>query len=126
MDLLTQILQDEDYQVKGAYSGEEALRVLEAAPQDIIILDLLMPGMDGFEVIQKIKANASWRNIPIIVVTAKDLSDADWKFLRQSVDKIIQKSGLSEENLMNEVQGLLREHGTFRKEKHIYEEDPGS
>jgi CheY-like chemotaxis protein/anti-sigma regulatory factor (Ser/Thr protein kinase) len=126
VDLLTQILQDEDYQVKGAYSGEEALRVLEAAPQDIIILDLLMPGIDGFEVIQKIKANASWRNIPIIVVTAKDLSDADWKFLRQSVDKIIQKSGLSEENLMNEVQGLLREHGTFRKEKHIHEEDPGS
>ena len=126
VDLLTQILQDEDYQVKGAYSGEEALRVLEAAPQDIIILDLLMPGMDGFEVIQTVKANASWRNIPIIVVTAKDLSDADWKFLRQSVDKIIQKSGLSEENLMNEVQGLLREHDDFRKEKHIHEEDPDS
>jgi len=126
VDLLTQILQDEDYQVKGTYSGEEALRVLEAAPQDIIILDLLMPEMDGFEVIQKIKANASWKNIPIIVVTAKDLSDTDWEFLQQSVDRIIQKSGLSEQNLMNEVQELLREHDAFRKEKHIHEEDPGS
>ena len=126
VDLLTQILQDEDYQVKAAYSGEEALRVLEATPQDIIILDLLMPEMDGFEVIQTVKANASWKNIPIIVVTAKDLSDIDWEFLQQRVDRIIQKSGLSEENLMNEVQDLLREHDAFRKEKHIHEENPGS
>jgi CheY-like chemotaxis protein len=121
VDLLTQILQDEGYQVKGACNGKEALRVLKGTPQDIIILDLLMPEMDGFEVIQKIKANASWRNIPIIVVTAKDLSDNDWEFLQQRVDRIIQKSGLSEQNLMNEVQGLLREHDAFRKEKDIHE-----
>ena len=126
VDLLTQILQDEGYQVKGAYSGEEALRVLEATPQDIIILDLLMPEMDGFEVIQKVKANSGWRNIPIIVVTAKDISNTDWEFLQQRVDRIIQKSGLSEKNLMNEVQSLLREHDAFRKEKYIHEEDPGS
>jgi hypothetical protein len=99
---------------------------LEATPQDIIILDLLMPEMDGFEVIQTIKANASWKNIPIIVVTAKDLSDTDWEFLQHRVDRIIRKTGLSEQNLMNEVQDLLREHGAFRKEKHIHEEDPGS
>ena len=54
VDLLAQILQDEGYQVKGAYNGKEALHVLESTPQDIILLDLLMPDMDGFEVIQKI------------------------------------------------------------------------
>ena len=126
VDLLAQILQDEGYQVKGAYNGKEALHVLESTPQDIILLDLLMPDMDGFEVIQKIKANQSWRHIPIIVVTAKDLSDADWEFLRQSVDRIIQKSGLSEKNLMNEIQGLLIEHDAFNKEKHNHEKNPGS
>jgi CheY-like chemotaxis protein/anti-sigma regulatory factor (Ser/Thr protein kinase) len=126
VDLLTQILQDEGYQVKGVCNGKEALRVLKGTPQDIIILDLLMPEMDGFEVIQTIKANASWKNIPIIVVTAKDLSDTDWEFLQHRVDRIIRKTGLSEQNLMNEVQDLLREHGAFRKEKHIHEEDPGS
>jgi signal transduction histidine kinase/CheY-like chemotaxis protein len=125
MDLLAQILQDEGYQVKAAYNGKEALHVLEATPQDIIVLDLLMPEMDGFEVIQKIKANQSWKHIPIIVVTAKDLSDADWEFLRRSVDRIIQKSGLSEKSLMNEIQGLLLEHDAFSKEKHIHEENPG-
>ena len=110
VDLLTQILQDEGYQVRGAYSGEEALRALDAGPQDIILLDLLMPEMDGFEVIQRVKANPTWRKIPIVVVTAKDLTDSEWSFLHRSVDRIIQKSGLAREGLMNEVQNLLREH----------------
>jgi CheY-like chemotaxis protein len=111
VDLLTQILQDEGYVVKGTYSGEEALRALAAAPQDIILLDLLMPEMDGFEVIQRVKADPRWRDIPIVVVTAKDLTDAEWEFLHQSVDRIIQKSGHAKESLMQEVQSLLREHG---------------
>jgi signal transduction histidine kinase/CheY-like chemotaxis protein len=110
VDLLTQILLDEGYQVKGAYSGEEALRVLDASPQDIILLDLLMPGMDGIEVIQRVKANPEWRDVPIIVVTAKDLTDSDRAFLEQSVDRIMQKSGLASESLMKEVQSLLSEH----------------
>jgi CheY-like chemotaxis protein len=110
VDLLTQILQDEGYQVKGTYGGEEALSALDASPQDIILLDLLMPVMDGFEVIQRVKANPKWKDIPIIVVTAKDLTDSDWGFLRRSVDRIIQKSGLARESLMKEVRSLLREH----------------
>ena len=110
VDLLTQIFQDEGYQVKGAYSGAEALRAMDAAAQDIILLDLLMPGMDGFEVIQRVKANPSWRDIPIIVVTAKDLTDSDRGFLHRRVDRIIQKSGLAEGGLMKEIQRLLRDH----------------
>jgi signal transduction histidine kinase/CheY-like chemotaxis protein len=125
VDLLTQILQDEGYQAKGTYSGEEALRALDAAPQDIILLDLLMPEMDGFEVIQRVKANPRWRDIPIIVVTAKDLTDSEWGFLHRSVDRVIQKSGLARENLMKEVQSLLREHDASRKEDRIHEEGPG-
>jgi len=125
VDLLTQILQDEGYQVKGTYSGEEALRVLDATSQDIILLDLLMPEMDGFEVIQQVKANPRWRDIPIIVVTAKDLTDSDWGILHRSVDRIIQKSGLARDGLMKEVQSLLREHDASRKEDCIHEEGPG-
>jgi signal transduction histidine kinase/CheY-like chemotaxis protein len=126
VDLLTQILQDEGYHVRGAYSGEEALQALEASPQDIILLDLLMPEMDGFEVVQRVKANPRWRDIPIIVVTAKDLTDDDCSFLRQSVDRIIQKAGLARETLMKEVQSLLREHAVPRKEDLIHEEGPCS
>jgi len=112
VDLLTQILQEEGYHVKGVYSGKEALHVLETKPPDIILLDLLMPEMDGFEVIQKIKAKNEWCNIPIIVVTAKDLTDEEWNILNTSVDSIIQKSGLSEDHLMDEIQTLLRRYDT--------------
>jgi CheY-like chemotaxis protein len=125
VNLLMQILQDEGYQVKEAYSGEEAVRALETSPHDIILLDLLMPEMDGFEVIRRVKANPRWRNIPIIVVTAKDLTDDDCSFLCQSVDRIMQKAGLARETLMKEVQSLLREHAVPRKEDLIHEEGPG-
>ncbi|MGE5843194.1 MAG: response regulator, partial [Deltaproteobacteria bacterium] len=126
VDLLTQILQDEGYQVTGAYSGEEALRALETLPRDIILLDLLMPDMDGFEVVQRVKANPRWRDIPIIVVTAKDLTDDDCSLLCNSVDRIIQKAGLARETLMKEVQTLLREQAVSRKEDPIHEEGPCS
>jgi signal transduction histidine kinase/CheY-like chemotaxis protein len=125
VDLITQLLQDEGYQITGAYSGEEALQTLEDKPQDIILLDLLMPGMDGFEVIQRVKADKRWQDTPIIVVTAKDLSDKDYEFLRKSVDMIIQKSGLDQDTLVSEVQGLLREHVATRREDSDHEEDPG-
>jgi len=125
VNLLMQILQDEGYQVKEAYSGKEAVRALETSPHDIILLDLLMPEMDGFEVIRRVKANPRWRNIPIIVITAKDLTDDDCSFLRQSVDRIMQKAGLARETLMKEVQSLLREHAVPRKEDLIHEEGPG-
>jgi len=125
VDLLTQILQDEGYQVKGVLSGGEALRSLDAAPPDIILIDLLMPEMDGFEVIQRVKANPKWRDIPIIVVTAKDLTHADLGFLHKSVDRIIQKSGLARQDLMKEIHSLLREHNSSGKEDRTHEKNPG-
>ena len=116
VNLITQLLEDEGYQIKGAYSGEEAFHALEDEVPDIILLDLLMPQVDGFDVIQRIKTNPDWSDIPIVVVTAKDLTDADWEFLRQRVDKIIRKTGLDRETLVREVQDLLREHAASRKE----------
>ena len=125
VDLISQLLEDEGYQIRGVYSGEEALSALEAEIPDIILLDLLMPEMDGFEVIERIKANSGWKDIPIVVVTAKDLTDSDWQFLRQRVDKIIRKSGLDRETLVGEVQGLLRKYAASREGGSAQKEDPG-
>jgi signal transduction histidine kinase/CheY-like chemotaxis protein len=124
VDLLAQILQDEGYQVKGVHSGEEALRILEDSPQDIMLLDLLMPGLDGFEVIQQVRTKPRLRDIPIIVVTAKDLTDAERGFLCRSADRIIQKAGIAREALMKEIRRLLREH-IPKKEDIVHEEGPG-
>jgi CheY-like chemotaxis protein len=72
-----------------------------------------MPEMDGFEVIQRVKLNPKLKEVPIIVVTAKDLTDSDLGFLHRGVDSIIQKSGLAREGLMKDVQSLLRKHDAF-------------
>ncbi len=60
------------YQVISAYSGQEALSVLDYHIPDLILLDLYMPDIDGFQVIERIRSNASWRHIPIVVVSAQD------------------------------------------------------
>ena len=70
LDVLVEILKP-DYRTKVAISGEKALElVLAVAPPDLILLDIMMPGMSGYEVCQRLKANPTTRNIPVIFVTA--------------------------------------------------------
>ena len=72
IDVLNSILQD-DYQVKAALDGERALNIVNGdTPPDLILLDIMMPGMDGYQVCSRIKSSLSTRNIPIVFVTAKD------------------------------------------------------
>ncbi|MBS2037757.1 response regulator [bacterium] len=70
------ILKDHGYQVSVAISGAKALEVLTRVRPDLILLDVMMPGLDGFETCQLIKANADFREIPIIFLTAKTETDA--------------------------------------------------
>ncbi|HPR96574.1 MAG TPA: response regulator [Thermotogota bacterium] len=71
LDILNEILKDE-YKIKAATNGETALRIAEQFKPDIILLDIIMPGMDGYEVCQRLKENPITRKIPVIFVTAKD------------------------------------------------------
>lgn len=72
IDILSGVLSDE-YDIMVALTGEEALGTLETSdPPDIILLDILMPGIDGFEVCRRLKSNDRFREIPIIFVTAMD------------------------------------------------------
>jgi two-component system alkaline phosphatase synthesis response regulator PhoP len=70
-ELIRYNLAKEGYQVAGAASSEEAFRRLKAAPPAVILLDLMLPGMDGLEFCKMLKAEASTRGIPIVMVTAK-------------------------------------------------------
>lgn len=70
IDVLVGILKD-DYHVKAAINGEMALKSVQASPPDIILLDIMMPGIDGYEVCRRLKADYTTRQIPIIFVTAK-------------------------------------------------------
>jgi DNA-binding response OmpR family regulator len=71
IDLVSLILNRRGYQVKGAHGGRNGLDLVFQEFPDLILLDLMMPGMDGWEVYQQIKANEKTRSIPIIIITAK-------------------------------------------------------
>ncbi len=80
-DLVRQLLEDKPYEVEAALDGQEAVEKISRQRPDVILLNLLMPRMDGFAVIEHIQQNPQYRNIPIIVLTAKTLSEDDYKIL---------------------------------------------
>ena len=79
IDLMRLILGRRGFEVKGAAGGLEGLRIMREELPDLILLDLMMPDMDGWEVYQQMKADERTKNIPVIVVTAK----------AQSIDKVL-------------------------------------
>lgn len=79
IDLVQLILSRKGFEVIGAAGGQEGLTVVEQMQPGLILLDLMMPDMDGWEVYQRIKANPAISQIPVIVVTAK----------AQSIDKML-------------------------------------
>jgi CheY-like chemotaxis protein len=106
-EMLRRILAKEGWLVSEAEHGRVALeRVAENRPE-LILLDLMMPEMDGFQFIEELRKQEAWRSIPIIVVTAKDLSEEDRLRLNGYVEKILQKGAYSREALLAEVRDLV-------------------
>ena len=79
IDLIRLILSRRGFDVRGANSGEEGLEIIQKEHPALVLLDLMMPDMDGWEVYQQMKADEATKNIPVIVVTAK----------AQSIDKVL-------------------------------------
>lgn len=71
IDLVAMILSRRGFAVKGAHGGRNGLDMVMKDLPDLVLLDLMMPGMDGWEVYQQLKANESTREIPVIIITAK-------------------------------------------------------
>jgi PAS domain S-box-containing protein len=102
-ELMVRMLTKEGWAVSEASNGVEALeRVSENLPE-LILLDLIMPEMDGFEFLAELRKRPVWRRIPVVVVTAMDLADEDNERLRGSVSRILRKGVHSHEQLLEEV-----------------------
>jgi adenylate cyclase len=91
------------FAVVEAANGREALDCLAEELPDLILLDLLMPEMDGFEFLDEVRHRPGWRSVPIIVLTAKDLTEEDRRRLSGRATQIIQKAGQSPEQLVAEL-----------------------
>jgi signal transduction histidine kinase len=106
-EMLRRMLDKEGWAVMAAENGHVALeRVAEHRPA-LILLDLLMPEMDGFQLVEALRQREAWRSIPIIVVTAKDLTAEDRLRLNGSVERILQKGAYRREALLAEVRELV-------------------
>ncbi|MBL4665828.1 MAG: response regulator [Sneathiella sp.] len=92
-DLVRRTLESREWQVAEAENGLIALQNMKDAPPDLVLLDLMMPEMDGFEFLSHMRQEKSWRNIPVIVITAKTLTTEDHDRLNDGyVEKLIDKS----------------------------------
>jgi DNA-binding NtrC family response regulator len=72
LDLLGQVLEEQGYHVSAAPGGEVALRVATASPPDLILLDVMMPGLDGYETCRRLKASPQTRDVPVLFLSARD------------------------------------------------------
>ena len=93
-DMLRRTLQKEGWTVVEAVNGREALGQLERSRPALVLLDLMMPEMDGFEVLERMRREDAWRAVPVIIVTAKDLTREEVDRLNGRVVKVLQKGDL--------------------------------
>ncbi len=84
-------LERQGFQVVTASDGKEALKKVEEERPDLVVLDVMMPYMDGFEVLQNLRRNHSTRNIPVILLTAKTQDEDIFKGWRSGVDCYLTK-----------------------------------
>jgi PAS domain S-box-containing protein len=112
-EILRRMLESDGWAVDEAVNGRDALAQVAKCRPGLIVLDLMMPEMDGFEFLTELQRNEEGRSIPVVVVTARDLSAEDKLFLTGSMmlgghaKRVLQKGRFSREDLLGEVRDLL-------------------
>jgi signal transduction histidine kinase/DNA-binding response OmpR family regulator/HAMP domain-containing protein len=106
-EMMRRTLEKEGWAVIEAENGRAALERVAENPPGLILLDLMMPEMDGFQFVTELRKNKAWRAIPVVVVTAKDLTVEDRLRLNSYVERILQKEAYSREALLAEVRDLV-------------------
>jgi signal transduction histidine kinase/CheY-like chemotaxis protein/HAMP domain-containing protein len=105
--LLRRRLEKDGWTVIEAANGRVALEFMAEKRPDVVLLDLMMPEMDGFQFLDEVRKRAEWRSIPVIAITAKELTEDDRQRLNGGVKKILQKGAYSREELLSEVRDLV-------------------
>ena len=95
------------YETQSVRSGARALEVLSSKLVSAVLLDLMMPGMDGFEVIQHVRGQAALADLPILVMTAKTLAPEEIALLSRETQALLQKNGSWQQQLTVEVGRLI-------------------
>jgi DNA-binding response OmpR family regulator len=107
-EMLRRTLEREGWAVQEATNGRVGLEHVAASPPDLVLLDLLMPELDGFGFVERLRAEPTWRTIPVLVVTAKDLTPAERLKLNGRVEQVLQKGAYSRDELLAQVRAAVR------------------
>ncbi len=103
--VLRQVMEREGWEVMEAAHGRSALdRMAERVP-DLVLLDLMMPEMNGFEFLEVLREREAWRSVPVVVITSKELTDDDRRRLNGGVERVVAKGGRGLEALARTVRG---------------------
>ena len=107
-DMIKRALAKTDWEAVEADNGQVALDEIGARRPDLILLDLMMPVMDGFDFLIELHANADWRSIPVVVLTAKDLTDEDRRMLSGRVEQILEKDAWTNDQIVTLINKLTQ------------------
>lgn len=110
--MMRRLLEKEDWEVVEAQNGEDGLNKIKIHTPKLILLDLMMPKIDGFQFINLLRQNLDWAKIPVIIITAKDLSEQERETLNHYAQDIIRKGAYDRQLLLQEIESLI-EKATF-------------
>jgi len=109
-------LEGTQWTVREAGNGKEGLEQVREDPPELILLDLMMPEMDGFEFLLELRRVEAWRDIPVVVVSAKDLTEEDRRLLSGDTESILKKGMYTPQELREQVRSMLAHCSTGRGE----------
>ena len=107
VDLTRQLLEEDGWTVRAVGNGQLALEALAEERPDVMLLDLMMPVMDGFETLRRVRANPKTKDLPVIVITAKDLAADEVENLRANANRVIAKDGLDRDRILRELRQAM-------------------
>jgi signal transduction histidine kinase/CheY-like chemotaxis protein/HAMP domain-containing protein len=107
---IKRLLEAEGFSVQIANSGQKAVDILNTSIPAIIFLDLVMPEMDGFQVVQMLQQSDRWRDIPVVILSGKELSDTEWTKLNAHIKQFMKKSEFSPDTISSVIKRILQKN----------------
>jgi CheY-like chemotaxis protein len=108
-EMLSRTLSKEGWKVKEAVNGKIAIEQVSQEVPGMILLDLLMPVMDGFAFLRELRNEVEWRDIPVLVITSKDITPEEKQLLKDRVVTILQKGAYTREELLEQVSSAIKQ-----------------
>jgi len=108
-EMIVRLVEREGWMAVPAADGRQAMELLGTFTPSLVLLDLLMPEVDGFSVLREMRASETWRDIPVVVVTSLDLTGEVRRLLQQQAERVLQKGRYTTSELLDEVRNSVNE-----------------